>query len=103
MPEILPNPPLTRTDPVTGVIHGVTVVDPYRWLEDGESPETRQWLEQQTAFAREYLDGVNGRDRIERRIRELLEVTTYDSILASGDRYVFRKRFATLHLRPQRQ
>jgi prolyl oligopeptidase len=95
MPDLLPNPPLTRTDPVTDVIHGVTVVDPYRWLEDGNSPETRQWLEQQTGFAREYLDGIDGRDRIQRRIRELLEVTTYDSLLASGDRYVFRKRIAT--------
>jgi prolyl oligopeptidase len=95
MPELLARPPLTRIDPVTDVIHGVTVVDPYRWLEDGNSPETRQWLEEQTAYAREYLDGIDGRDRIERRIQELLEVTTYDSILASGDRYVFRRRLAT--------
>lgn len=95
MPELLRTPPLAHVEPVTEVIHGVKVVDPYRWLEDGDSPETRQWLEQQTAFAREYLDGIDGRDRIERRIRELLEVTTYDSLLVSGDRYVFRKRGAT--------
>lgn len=93
--ELLPHPPLTRTDSVTDVIHGVPVVDPYRWLEDGNSPETREWLAQQTAYAREYLDSIYGRDRIERRIRELLEVTTYDSMAAAGDRYVFRKRLAT--------
>jgi len=95
MPELLPPPPLTRTDPVTDVMHGVAVADPYRWLEDGNSPETREWLSQQTSYAREYLDGIDDRDRIERRIRELLEVTTYDSISASGDRYVFRKRLGT--------
>jgi len=95
MPELLPHPPLTRIGPVTEVIHGVSVVDPYRWLEDGNSPETREWLSQQTSYAREYLDGIDGRDRIERRIRELLEVTTYDSILAMGDLYVFRKRLST--------
>ncbi len=95
MPELLPPPPFTRTDPVTDVMHGVPVVDPYRWLEDGNSPETREWLSQQTSYAREYLDNIDGRDRIERRIRELLEVTTYDSVSASGDRYVFRKRLGT--------
>jgi len=37
-------PPKTRTDDVKEVLHGVEVVDPYRWLEDSESPKTRAGL-----------------------------------------------------------
>lgn len=34
-------------EPVTEVIHGVTVVDPYRWLEDRSKPATQGWIEKQ--------------------------------------------------------
>ena len=42
---VLPPPPPTKAEPVTETIHGVTVTDPYRWLEDSKSPATRAWLE----------------------------------------------------------
>jgi prolyl oligopeptidase len=92
LPDLLAHPPVTRADPITDVIHGVTVVDPYRWLEDGESTETREWIEQQTAFARDYLDGIDGREQIGDRIQQLLRVTNYDSVLFTSGRYIFRKR-----------
>jgi prolyl oligopeptidase len=38
-------PPPTRRDNVREVLHGVEIVDPYRWLEDDESPETRAWID----------------------------------------------------------
>ena len=37
-------PPPTRAVPVTETLHGVTLSDPYRWLEDQNSAETRQWI-----------------------------------------------------------
>jgi len=40
-------PPPTRQDDVQETLHGVTVPDPYRWLEDQESSETRAWINQQ--------------------------------------------------------
>jgi prolyl oligopeptidase len=92
LPDLLTQPPVTRVDPITEVIHGVAVVDPYRWLEDGDSRDTREWIEQQSAFARGYLDELSGRNQIERRIRECLEIETCDSVLAAGGHYVFRKR-----------
>src|SRR5260370_8863598 len=52
MPLSLAPPPLTKIDPVTEIIHGVAVADPYRWLEDQNSPRTREWLEKQTAYTR---------------------------------------------------
>jgi prolyl oligopeptidase len=79
-------------DVVTDVLHGVHVEDPYRWLEQQDSPQTREWLDHQTHYARSYLNQIPGRDRIRARVRELLETETCDSFLRSGERYFFRKR-----------
>lgn len=85
-------PPFSPIEPVTDILHGVPITDPYRWLEDQDSPRTRQWLENQTRYARAYLDGIPGRERIRTRIHEFLAVETYDSLQKAGNRYFFRKR-----------
>lgn len=85
-------PPFSEQEPVTETLHGVLVTDPYRWLEDPDSPRTRAWLSQQTRYAYAYLSNIPGRDRIRRRIRELLTVETHDSLQKIGNRYFFRKR-----------
>jgi prolyl oligopeptidase len=92
MPQLTSAPPFSLTEPVTDIIHGVPVTDPYRWLEDPASPRTRYWIEQQTQYARAYLDDIPGRDSIRKRIRALLAVETYDSLQKAGIRYFFRKR-----------
>jgi prolyl oligopeptidase len=92
MPKLMEPPPCSPVEPVTEVLHGVTVTDPYRWLEDQDSAQTRVWLEAQTEYARAYLDAIPGREQIRERIRELLDVETYDSIQKVGQRYFFRKR-----------
>jgi prolyl oligopeptidase len=92
MHACLKPPPLSEQEPVTEILHGVPVTDPYRWLEDQDSPRTRSWIEQQTLYARNYLDRIPGRDDIRERIREFLAVETYDSLQQIGSRYFFRKR-----------
>lgn len=92
MPELISAPPVSAIEPVTEILHGVAVTDPYRWLEDQNSLRTRAWIEEQTCYARAYLDNIPGRDRIRQRIREFLAVETYDSLQKSGHRYFFRKR-----------
>lgn len=92
MPRLMEPPPFSPVEPVTEVLHGVPVMDPYRWLEDQESPRTRAWISAQTQYARSYLDSIPGRERIRERIRELLDVETYDSLHKVGSRYFFRKR-----------
>jgi prolyl oligopeptidase len=77
---------------VTETLHGVTVTDPYRWLEDQNSPRTREWISEQTSYARAHLDAIPGRNLIRERIEELLDVPTYDSVQKVGNRYFFRKR-----------
>ncbi|MBS1851399.1 MAG: S9 family peptidase [Acidobacteria bacterium] len=92
MPALTNPPPFSPVEPVTEVLHGVSVTDPYRWLEDQESPRTRAWISEQTRYARSYLDSIPGRERIRARIRELLDVETYDSLQKVANRYFFRKR-----------
>lgn len=92
MPELMAPPPYSAVEPVTEIIHGVPVTDPYRWLEDQDSLRTRTWIEEQTDYARRYLDSIPGRERIRARIREFLAVETYDSLQVAGSRYFFRKR-----------
>lgn len=86
--------PYSHVEPVTEILHGVPVTDPYRWLEDQEAPRTREWLDVQTQYARAYLDGIACRGRIRDRIRELVDVATYESVQKVANKYVFRKRAA---------
>jgi prolyl oligopeptidase len=94
MPGLTLSPPVSAIEPVTEILHGVPVSDPYRWLEEQNSPRTRAWISEQTRYARAYLDHLPGRDRIQKRIREFLAVETYDSVQKAGGRYFFRKRLA---------
>ena len=65
-------PPPTPMKPVTDTYHGVSVVDPYRWLEDGKNPDVRRWSDAQNVYARDYLDKLPGRDMLRARIKEIL-------------------------------
>lgn len=92
MSTVLTSPPYTTVEPVTEIIHGVEVTDPYHWLEDQDSERTRRWLEEQTRYAREILDSLHGRERVRRRVAELLSVEMIGPPHKVGDRYFFLKR-----------
>ncbi|MGH9861461.1 MAG: prolyl oligopeptidase family serine peptidase, partial [Candidatus Acidiferrales bacterium] len=87
-------PPETRTDNVKDVLHGVELVDPYRWLEDQEASETRAWIDKQNAYTRSLLDPLPGRDALAKRIGELLKVDSVGTPRVRGIRYFFSKRRA---------
>src|SRR4029077_7188091 len=93
MPAVMEPLPHSHVEAVTEVLHGVPVTDPYRWLEDQDSPRTRDWLGTQTRDARSYLDSIPHREHTRERIRKLLDIETYDSLQKVGGRYFFRKRF----------
>jgi prolyl oligopeptidase len=85
-------PPHSAVEAVRDILHGVVVTDPYRWLEDQDTPQTREWLAEQSLYARTYLDAIPGRNVIRERIRELLDVEACDSFLRVGRTYIFRNR-----------
>jgi prolyl oligopeptidase len=62
--------PTARVEPVQDTYFGVTITDPYRWME-AQSPEYEQWLLAQAAYADEQLAELPGRDALLARIREL--------------------------------
>lgn len=94
MSAMIEPPPYTQIEGVTEFLQGVLVTDPYRWLEDQDSPRTRNWVSAQTRYSRRYLDSIPGRESIRTRIRELLEVETYESLQRVATRYFFLKRLA---------
>src|SRR5579863_4160889 len=51
--------------------HGIKVADPYRWMEDVDSAETRAWVEAEAKLTSDYLAAIPGRDRIARRLKEI--------------------------------
>ncbi len=63
--------PAARRSDHTDAYHGVSVADPYRWLEDADTPETRAWIEAENKVAFGYLTSIPGRDRIEKRMTQL--------------------------------
>jgi len=87
-------PPLTEAEPVVDILHGLAIEDPYRWLEDHDSPRTKEWIAEQTAYTRQLLDALPGQDRIRRRVEELMAVDTYDSPRLVCGRTFFLKRRA---------
>ena len=68
-----PPPPETAQDPVVDTLHGVVFTDPYRWLEDQDSPETRAWIAEQNAHAAQIVGESALRTGLEARLRELME------------------------------
>jgi hypothetical protein len=94
MSVVLESPPYIPIEPVTENFHGIEAPDPYRWLEDQDSERTRRWIKEQTDYARSYLDAIPGRERVQKRIAELLAVETIDAPFKVGNRYFFLKREA---------
>ena len=89
---ILPTPPPTETRPVIANIHGTTLTDPYRWLEDAKSPETRAWIDAQMNYTGQYLSQVKIRPEIVNELTKLERVETYSIPIERGGNYFFKKR-----------
>jgi len=68
----------TPKRPVTDQYHGVTVVDDYRWLEDLNDPEVRDWNVNQNGHTREVLKGLPARELIRERVAALYSSSSAD-------------------------
>ncbi|MEW6473596.1 MAG: prolyl oligopeptidase family serine peptidase [Actinomycetota bacterium] len=86
--------PPTRVADVVENLHGTEVHDPYRWLEDGASPEVQAWARDQNAFARQHLDRLPGRDRLAERLRQVSYVDAVGVPRRAGSRLFFVRRKA---------
>ena len=73
-------PPISRQEPVTENLHGITVTDTYRWLEDQDSPRTRAWIEEQTLRSQLFRQHSRPRTTYGNVSATFLAVETYDSL-----------------------
>lgn len=69
--------------------HGTQVVDPYRWLEDLDSPETRKWVEDENRVTFSWLAQVPARERIRQRLTTLWNYERYGLPHKKGGRYFY--------------
>jgi prolyl oligopeptidase len=86
-------PPARRED-IAEQIGGHLVRDPYRWLEDADSAETRSWLAAQDSLLAGYLAGLGDREALATRITELLGAGYVDAPVWRGDRQFYTRRAA---------
>jgi prolyl oligopeptidase len=83
--------PTTRKADVVEDYHGTKVADPYRWLEDVDSPETRNWVEAQNRVTFGYLEQIPEREQIRRRLTELWDYPKYGAPFKKGGHYFLFK------------
>jgi len=84
--------PKAEKRPLEETLHGVKIVDNYRWLEDGQSPETQKWVEEEMAYTRGMLDPLPGRDAIHKRLTELLGIGSISQPQIGGKYYFYTRR-----------
>ncbi len=87
-------PPETKRDATVDDYNGVKVADPYRWLEDQNSPETRAWIDQENEFTKSVLGKLPGRAEIEKHVTALLKIDSYGVPVERGGRIFYSKRLA---------
>ena len=80
--------PQTRRDDVVEILHGHTIEDPYRWLEDADSPDTVDWVERQRAFTEEALTKLRTREAFRNRLTELYSLPGDTIDKHCGGRYL---------------
>ncbi|MGB2668703.1 MAG: prolyl oligopeptidase family serine peptidase [Candidatus Acidiferrum sp.] len=87
-------PPKTPIENVEDHYGKTVVVDPYRWLEDQDSKQTRAWIEAQDKCTEAVLGTLPDRGAITKRLTELYRIDSYGLPEEHGGRYFFTKRWA---------
>jgi len=85
-------PPRAKVAPVEDTVQGHKIVDNYRYLENPNDPDTRQYVEQEMAYTRSVLDPLPGRDRINARLSQLLTIGTIGVPQIGGNYYLYTRR-----------
>jgi prolyl oligopeptidase len=86
--DALVYPPAPRGNVVED-FHGTAVADPYRWLEDLDSPATRRWVEAEAKLTQGYLSATPLRARLARRIASLYDFESFGVPFSEGGRYFY--------------
>jgi prolyl oligopeptidase len=83
--------PVARKSDQVDDYHGMKVADPYRWLEDLDSAETRQWVEAENNLTFAYLNAIPQRAAIRERLTKLWNYEKYGVPFKEGNRYFYTR------------
>ncbi len=83
--------PATRKTDHVDTYHGVTVPDPYRWLEDDNSAATAAWVAAQNKVTFGYLESIPFRKTLQARVKELNKYERYSAPSQKGPYFFFSK------------
>lgn len=94
--SVMPKPkyPNSSTFAVTENLHGVEMTDHYRWLEDGDSDQTKAWVAQQNAFSRAFLEQCPEREALAAELKQNFANTLMWTPDRFGYRYFYLRREA---------
>jgi prolyl oligopeptidase len=91
-PSIPSGPPKAKVEPVEDTVQGHKIVDRYRYLENPNDPDTKLYVEQELSYTRSILDPLPGRDKINARLSQLLEIGTVGAPQMGGKYYFHTRR-----------
>eukprot|EP00898_Chlorokybus_atmophyticus_P008743 jgi/Chlat1/8870/Chrsp92S09259 len=87
--DIPPYPLARRDESVVDTLHGQAVADPYRWLEDPDAPETKVFVEAQSAVTQKVLSQCPTRDQFKQKMTRLFDYPKYGCPFRRGDSYFY--------------
>ncbi|MEO6757988.1 MAG: S9 family peptidase, partial [Saprospiraceae bacterium] len=91
-PKIPVTYPFSRKDTtVRDVYFGQTINDPYRWLEDDQSAETKDWVAKENIVTTGYLGQIPYREKIKHRVEQIFNFEKYTTPFKEGGKYYFFK------------
>lgn len=86
--------PVTRAENIVDDYFGTAVADPYRWLEDQEAAETREWIKQQNAYTANFMKQLPEREMLTEVFSKLMQVDSIGTPTEAGGRYFYTRRAA---------
>jgi len=83
------NYPAAKTVDQTDDYFGTKVADPYRWLEDVDSPDTKAWVQSERTLTEDFLAKLPQRDVLRKRLFALLNYPRFSLPSKEGGRYFY--------------
>ncbi|KAG8654520.1 prolyl endopeptidase [Manihot esculenta] len=82
-------PVARRDESVVDDYHGVKVADPYRWLEDPDAEEVKEFVQEQVKLTESVLKSCEAREKLSEKITKLFDHPRYDAPFKQGNKYFY--------------
>jgi len=81
--------PTAKKENIEEELFGITIKDPYQWMENEESEDLKAWLEVQNEWTQSYLNKIPEREAIKKRLRQLYDYPKYSTITVVGKKIIY--------------